>query len=164
MGSRLFGETRGVGKVVNKPQPPERSRAKQNLSPSKREKTPAADFQQQIATGTDTATTPQERISAANSIVPSLSLIIQPDERAVGYGWSICNPCEEAEWSSVGIEYGSVLSFLQEENHSTNSGSTTADHDCDAKDEATTESCSQYKITQLGEDFHRQSLEAPLVC
>jgi len=169
IGSRLFGETRGGGKVVNKPKPPNRNRANSSLSPSKRDRTPAADLQQQITTDADTAAAPQERSNSNVPSVPtSLSLVIQPDERAQGFGWQICQPAEKADWDNVGIGCGSVLSFLQEEranrNAANDSGSPQAEHESEGKEEAKTESCSQCNVKQLGEDFHRQSLEVPLVC
>jgi len=43
-------------------------------------------------------------------------LATQPDERAQGDGWNICNPTEEPDWGVVGCDSGSCFLFLYNEN------------------------------------------------
>lgn len=51
-------------------------------------------------------------------VTPAMAkpLAMQPDERALGDGWNICNPIEEPDWGVVGCDSGSCFLFLYNEN------------------------------------------------
>jgi len=73
---------------------------------------------QQIETPECQDTTQVATFNAEPVVTPATAklLALQPDERALGEGWAICNPTEQPDWGVVGCDSGSCFLFLYNEN------------------------------------------------
>jgi len=112
-----------------------------------------------------------DHISSDSGFVPSLSLITQPDERAQGYGWQICDPTEASCWDDVGHVQGSIFSFLREQSPETETDGPPQVTQCSTNgvelDESSDQAppppplvvCSSHSLHQ---DIHRRSVVAPV--